>query len=382
MTVGATIMSIVANAFTAAVVRQQGGPFQLEDIRIGAPRHDEVLVRIVAAGMCHTDMVARDQVYPVPQPIVLGHEGSGVVEAVGADVTKVAPGDHVVLTFLSCGQCRACLEGAPASCEQFNPLNFSGQRSDGSHALCDHSGTALNDRFFGQSSFAAYAMANERNVVKVRQDVPLELLGPLGCGIQTGAGAVLNALKVGAGASFAAFGGGAVGLSAILAARAAGATTIFAIDVLPSRLELARELGATHVIDSREQDAVAVIREVTGAGVDFALDSTGIPAVIRSAVAALRPRGRCGIVGASRPGTNLELDANDLMQNCKHIFGIVEGDSVPDVFIPQLIELYRQGHFAFDRLIRFYPFAQINQAAHDSETGLTLKPVILIDTQG
>ncbi|KAB0265571.1 NAD(P)-dependent alcohol dehydrogenase [Microvirga brassicacearum] len=364
--------------FKAAVIRQQGGPFRIEAIRHGDLRHDEVLVKIVATGMCHTDMVARDQVYPVPHPIVLGHEGAGTVDAVGADVRKVAPGDHVVLTFLPCGRCRACQEGAPASCENFNAYNFSGQRPDGSHALCDSGGHDLNDRFFGQSSFGAYAIANERNVIKVRKDAPLELLGPLGCGIQTGAGAVLNALKVEAGSSFAAFGAGAVGLSAVMAAVVTGATTIVAIDVVPSRLELARTLGATHVIDSRNENPVEVIRGITGTGVDYSLECTGRADVARSAVEALRPRGVCGIVGASKPGTNLEVDINDVMQKCKVIRGIVEGDSVPDQFIPRLVELYMQGRFPFDKLVRFYSFDEINEAAEDSEKGGTIKPIIRI----
>lgn len=367
--------------FQAAVVRQKGGPFELESVTLTLPREYEVVVRIVATGMCHTDMIARDQVFPVPHPIVLGHEGAGVVEAVGAHVTKVQPGDHVVLTFLSCGHCRACQEGHPAYCENFNAHNFSGQRDeDGSHALCGHDHSLLNDRFFGQSSFGAYAIANERNVVKVRKDAPLELLGPLGCGVQTGAGTVLNALQVSAGQSFAAFGGGAVGLSAVMAAAAVGATTIFAVDVVPSRLELALTLGATHVINSKEQDAVAVIREVTGGGVDFAMDSTGIPAVIRNAVLALRPRGMAAVVGASKPGTVLDLDALDVLQNSKVICGVIEGDSVPDVFIPRLIDLYLAGHFPFDKLVKFYPFDRINEAAEDSEKGITLKPIIRIGT--
>lgn len=368
----------LSSPFRAAVVRQKGGPFQAEEIRHGDLRHDEVLVRIVATGMCHTDMVARDQVYPVPHPIVLGHEGAGVIEAIGAQVRKVEPGDHVVLTFLPCGRCRACQEGAPASCENFNAYNFSGRRPDGSHALCDSHGRDLNDRFFGQSSFGAYAIANERNVVKVRTDAPLELLGPLGCGIQTGAGAVLNALKVNAGSSFAAFGAGAVGLSAVMAAVVTGATTIIAVDVVAPRLELAKALGATHVIDSRNENPVEAIRAITGAGVDYALESTGHADVARSAVEALRPRGVCGIVGAAPPGTDLEVDINDVMQNCKVIRGIVEGDSVPDQFIPRLVELHMQGRFPFDRLVRFYPFDKINEAAEDSEKGGTIKPIIRI----
>jgi aryl-alcohol dehydrogenase len=371
--------SVQTRECQAAVVRNKGGLFALEQVTIGPLRPDEILVRIVATGMCHTDMVARDQVYPVPQPIVLGHEGAGIVVAVGTGVEKVAPEDHVVLTFLSCGHCRACLEGAPASCENFNELNFSGHRHDGSHALRDHEGHDLNDRFFGQSSFAGFAISNVRNAVKVRTDAPLELLGPLGCGIQTGAGAVINALKVGAGASFAAFGGGAVGLSAVMAAAVTGATTIFAIDVVPSRLELAKTLGATHVINSREQDPVEAIRKVTGTGVDFSLDSTGRPEVTRSAVDALRPRGLCGVIGAYKPGANLAIDANDLMQSCKRIRGIVEGDSVPDIFIPHLVDLFMQGRFPFDRLVTFYDFDEINSAAADSEKGGTIKPIVRIN---
>jgi aryl-alcohol dehydrogenase len=288
----------------------------------------------------------------------------------------VIPGDHVVLSFLPCGLCRACVEGEPASCENFNDYNFSGQRPDLSHALRDAQGRELNDRFFGQSSFASYAIANERNIVKVRKDASLELLGPLGCGIQTGAGAVLNALRVRAGSSFAAFGAGAVGLSAVMAAVATGATFVFAIDVVPSRLELAKTLGATHVVNSREQNAVEIVRQVMGSGVDFALDSTGRPEVVRAAVEALRPRGVCGIVGASKPGTDLQVDINDFMQKCKVIRGIVEGNSVPDVFIPQLVDLFMQGRFPFDKLVKFYPFDQINEAAHDSERGGTVKPII------
>lgn len=362
----------------AAVVREKGGPFLIEDIHLAEPRPHEVLVRIVATGMCHTDMVVRDQVYPVPQPIVLGHEGAGVIEAVGAEVTGLVPGDHVVLTFLPCGACRCCQTAAPASCEHLNDWNFAGARVDGTHACCDHDGGVLHDRFFGQSSFATYAIADERNVVKVRKDAPLELLGPLGCGVQTGAGAVLNALDVRAGASFAAFGAGAVGFSAIMAARVAGATTIIAVDVVPERLALALELGATHAFNSRECDVVAEIRALTGGGVDFSLDSTGIAAVVRAAFDALRARGTCGIVGASPIGTELAFDAVDLMQSCKRVRGIIEGDSVPAVFIPKLVDLFMQGRFPIDRIVRFYDFDQMNEAAADSEHGHTIKPIIRI----
>lgn len=361
---------------TTAVVREQGGDFLIEPASIGAPGPREVLVRVVATGVCHTDMIIRDQYYPSPLPAVLGHEGSGVVEAVGAEVRSVAPGDHVVMTFMSCGYCGQCDQGHPAHCENFFGLNFGGGRGDGSTATCDAHGDVLHDHFFGQSSFGSFAVAHERNVVKVSRDAPLELLGPLGCGIMTGAGAVLNALKVEAGSSFAAFGSGAVGLSAVMAARVAGATTIIAVDVTPSRLALAKELGATHVVNSREVDVVATIKQITGGGVHYTLESSGRPEVLRQAIDALAIRGSCGIVGAPRLGTEASFDVNDVMVPGKRIIGIVEGDSVPQVFIPRLVDLYLQGRFPFDRLVGFYDFAQINEAIADSESGKTIKPIL------
>lgn len=342
------------------------------------PRADEVRVRIVAAGMCHTDMVARDQLYEVPLPIVLGHEGSGVVEQIGGHVKKVAVGDHVVLTYMWCGHCKPCLGGAMTYCEHFYALNFGGAREDGSTSTFGTNNTSepIHDHFFGQSSFGTFALVHQRNVIKVSKDAPLELLGPLGCGIQTGAGAVINALKVNPGSSFAAFGGGAVGLSAVMAARAAGATIIISADVVPSRLALAMELGATHTINSGETDPVEAVRKITGGGADFALESSGRPAVLRQAIDALAIRGTCGIVGAPALGTEASFDVNAVMTTGKRIIGIVEGDSKPDLFIPALVELYLQGRFPFDKLVKFYSIDQINQAAEDSERGITIKPII------
>lgn len=362
----------------AAVIRQKGGPFKIEDLLLEDPRPDEVRVRIVAAGMCHTDMVARDQLYDVPLPVVLGHEGSGVVEQTGNAVKKVAVGDHVVLTFMWCGHCKSCLQGNFTYCEYFYPLNFGGAREDGSVATHSDNDTQepIHDHFFGQSSFGTFALVHERNVIKVPNDAPLELLGPLGCGIQTGAGAVMNALKVTPGSSFAAFGGGAVGLSAVMAARAAGATTIISADVVPARLTLAMELGATHTINSREVDPVETVREITGGGADFTLESSGRPAVLRQAIDALAIRGTCGIVGAPALGTEASFDVNGVMTTGKRIIGIIEGDSKPDLFIPMLVQLFQQGKFPFDRLVKFYSLDQINQAAEDSEKGVTIKPII------
>jgi aryl-alcohol dehydrogenase len=362
---------------TVAVLRESGAELKIEKALLTAPRPTEVRVRVVASGVCHTDMVVRDQLFPTPLPMVLGHEGSGVVEAVGYAVTTVAPGDHVVMTYMSCGLCLPCETGHPAHCSHMHPLNFGGGRIDGSTSTCSCvDDSPIHDHFFGQSSFSTYAIANERNVVKVSKEAPLELLGPLGCGIQTGAGSVLKALKVEAGASFAAFGAGAVGLAAVMAAKVAGATTIIAVDVTPSRLELALELGATHVINSREEDPVKRIQAITGGGVNYSLECSGRAEVLRQAIDSVTTLGTCGIVGATRMGTEVAFNINDVMIPGKRIMGIVQGDVVANAFIPTLVDLYLQGRFPFDKLCRFYAFDQVNEAMADSERGVTIKPIL------
>ena len=363
---------------TAAVVNEEASPFSVEELELEEPRADEVLVRVVAAGICHTDLIVRDQWYPVPLPAVLGHEGAGVVERTGEGITKVRPGDHVVLSFNSCGECLNCARGKPAYCLNFFGRNFGGSRPDGSTGI-SRDGRALHSHFFGQSSFASYALVAERSVIKVPEDAPLELLGPLGCGVQTGAGGVLNVLHPEAGTSLAVFGAGAVGMSAIMAAAVTGCTTIIGIDVKPNRLELARELGATHTINGAEVDAVEEIGNITDGGADYVLETTGVPGVLRQSVDALAPLGVCGVIGAPPLGTEVGLDINDVLIPGKTVRGIVEGDSVPDVFIPRLIELYDRGRFPFDRLIEFYDLKGVNQAAEDSEEGSVLKPVLRME---
>jgi aryl-alcohol dehydrogenase len=364
---------------TAAVVREQEQPFEVEEFDLEEPRAGEVLVRVVATGMCHTDIIVRDQWYPVPLPVILGHEGAGVVEGVGEGVTDLEPGDHVVLTFASCGRCAYCLRGKPTYCLQFFGLNFGGTRLDGSNAL-SKDGEPVHDRFFGQSSFATYAIATERNAIKVRDDVSLELLGPLGCGIQTGAGGVMNVLKPEAGTSIVLFGAGAVGLSAVMAAQIVGCSTIVAVDVVSGRLELARELGATHTIGANEsENLVEEVQEITGGGADYSIESSAVPAVLRQAVDSLGPLGVCGLIGAAPLGTEFSLDMNDVLIPGKTVRGIVEGDSVPHVFIPRLVDLYQAGRFPFDRLVQSYSLDEINQAAEDAEEGNTLKPVLRME---
>ncbi len=360
-----------------AVVRAKGGPFVLEQLELAEPGDDQVLVKIVASGMCHTDLICRDQYYPVPLPMVLGHEGAGIVEKVGRGVKKVVPGDHVVLTFYTCGHCPACLSGDSTSCANFFVPNFMGKAADGSCTMHDHGGGEIGASFFGQSSFGSYALSYERNTVKVPKDVPLELLGPLGCGIQTGAGSVLNALNPPAGSSIAIFGAGAVGLSAVMGAVIAGCTTIISVDIKDNRLAFAKDLGATHTINAAKGNPVEEIQKLTGGGILYALETSGVAAVLGQAINSTCYGGEIGIVGAPPLGTTIPVDVNFMLFNRK-LRGIVEGHSVPDIFIPRLVELYRQGKFPFDKLVKFYNFDQINEAAADSEKGVTIKPVLRI----
>jgi len=361
----------------AAVTRESHAPMSLEALDLEDPRDGEILVKVVAVGICHTDMAIRDKALPVPQPIVLGHEGAGVVEKVGHAVTKVKPGDHVVMTFNSCGKCPSCNEHASTYCHEFFGYNFSGSRPDGSSPL-RKGNKAIHGNFFGQSSFATHAICHERNIVKVPDDAPLEILGPLACGIQTGAGAVINAMKVGMGQSLAVFGVGSVGLSAVMAARMVGAATIIAVDLIDERLKLAGELGATHTINASKEKPVEAIMKITGVGVNFSFESSGVASVVRQAVEALAPRGLCGIVGAPPLGSETTLDLTHLMAAGRSVRGIVEGDSTPNVFIPHMIEMHRQGRFPFDRLITKYEFSDINAAIADSEAGRAVKPVLLM----
>ena len=360
---------------TAAIARVAGAPLSIEEIDIEEPREQEILVEVVATGVCHTDLVVRDGMLPTPLPVVLGHEGAGIVRAVGSQVSSIQPGDHIVMSYNSCGTCPSCAEGEKSYCHEFFPRNFFAVREDGSSALSQDDGI-IHGNFFGQSSFASYAICHETNAVKVDKSLPLELLGPLACGVQTGAGAVLKALKVQEGKSFILFGAGSVGLSAIMAAKIAAAHPIIAVDTQPKRLEMARQLGATHTINPTVQDVGAEVMSITGYGVNYALDTTGIAAVIRSAVECLAPRGVCGILGASGPDAEITLNETHFMSGGRQLMGIVEGAADPQTFIPELIALYLKGVFPFDKLVTYYPAENINQAIEDTKTGRAIKPIV------
>jgi aryl-alcohol dehydrogenase len=361
---------------TAAVTEEKGAPFVLREVELGEPRPDELVVKVAAAGICHTDLICRDQWLPVPFPTVFGHEGAGAVEQVGSAVTELSAGDRVAISFNSCGSCRSCLGGKPSYCHAFFEHNFASSRpGDGSTALSSN-GDRINAHFFGQSSFATYAVANVRSVVRLDGSMPLEVAAPLGCGIQTGSGAVFNSLRIPAGASLAVFGAGAVGLAAVMAAVVAGCSTIVAVDLRPTRLDLARELGATHTVDAGENDPVEAIRDVTGGGADYSLEASGSTTALRQAVDCLTPTGVCGVAGAPPFGAEASFDVNFVLSGGRTIRGIVEGDAVPQLFLPQLVRLWEQGRFPVERIMAFYDFDQIEQAAHDAEEGHVVKPVL------
>lgn len=360
----------------AAVAFESGKPLHITEVELDEPRAGEVRIKLVATGVCHTDAIVRDQWYPTPLPAVLGHEGAGVVDAVGPGVTKVNVGDHVLLSFDHCGECSNCSSGKPGYCVNFFGANFGGRRQDGSTAF-SHEGVAISSHFFGQSSFSQFANVSVNSVVKVSQSAPLEILAPLGCGIQTGAGAVLNVLEPTAGSSIAIFGAGAVGLSGLLAAVIANCTTIIAVDVHDSRLEFAKTLGATHTVNASKVDVIEEIQKITGGGVNYALETTGVAAVFSNMTKSLAVRGHAAVVGAAALGTNADLDIGSLLPMGISVTFVVEGDSVPSKFVPELVELFERGLFPFDKLIKQYPFDQINEAFEDSAQGVTLKPVVV-----
>lgn len=363
---------------TQAAVAYSGEPgFKYETIQIEQPRADEILIRVLGVGLCHTDLVFSSGASPYPFPAVFGHEGAGIVEAVGENISKVKPGDHVLVTFRSCGRCDRCTSGDPAYCRTMPMLNYTGRRTDGTTPLSNALGPVASN-FFGQSTFAAHALTYERNVVKVDPDLPVEIMGPLGCGIQTGAGAVMRSLAAQEGSAILITGGGSVGLSAVMGAHIQKCATIILVEPMASRRQLALELGATHCIDpASTSDLPASIREIVPHGVDNALDTTGVPAVQSAALASLGSNATLGLVGISAPGTPLPGDVNTVMTFGQSIKGIIEGDSDPDEFIPELIEHFKAGRLPFDKLVKTFRLDQINEAIADQHAGNCVKAVLI-----
>ena len=368
-------MSDSTRNVTAAVLRAGNGPFTIEELTLSAPRADEVVVRMVAAGMCHTDLLSREL---PPEffggPTVYGHEGAGVVEAIGEAVTAVAVGDHVVLSFNSCGDCPACNQGRLPYCFNFSQYNMSGGGPDGTAAFVDADGARVNSHFFGQSSFASQSVVAESSCVRVDPSYDLRKLGPLGCGIQTGAGAILNTLHVEPGSSVVIAGAGALGLSAVMAAKVAGAGTIVAIDRHANRLELADRYGATATISTSPDQLAAAIQAATGGGADYAFDTTGNAGVVRGLYEGLNNIGTLGMAGVGFGEVTLDFLS---MIGGRTITGVMEGDSTPREFIPRLAQLNADGEFPFDELIVEFALADVNAAEAASASGAVIKPVLI-----
>lgn len=360
---------------TAAVLRAAGAPLELLEVDLEDPRPHEVVVRLVSSGICHTDLGFLATATEAQLPIVFGHEGAGIVEQTGSALTGLSAGDHVVLSYNSCGDCDNCRTEAPNYCRDFVGLNLIGARLDGTTPL-QHDGQPVLGHFFGQSSWATHAITTDRNCVKVDDDLPLHLLGPLGCGVQTGAGAVLNTLNPPAGSSIAIFAMGSVGLAAILGAVVAGCETIIAVDINDDRLNLAAQLGATATINSSREDAVARIHELTGGlGAHFAVDCIGISGVVDAALRSLRMPGVCATVGFQGEPNIVTIDQCHLLFG-RRLIGVIEGDAVPGEFIPRLLALFRAGKFPFDKLIDTYPFESINEAISAVHHGKSIKAVL------
>lgn len=365
---------------TAAVMEKADGTLTrrriaLEEVELDAPYDDEVLIRISSCGVCGTDRGAIHGLEPYPTPGVLGHEGCGIVEAIGRDVKAVRPGDRVMIGFPFCGECRSCRRGQPRYCEKGQGLVFSGYRLDGTGGMTRLNGEKLAGRFFQQSSWATHTVALERQLARVPDGLDLDTTGPYGCSISTGAGAVLNELQPIPGSSIAIFGAGNVGLAAIMAARLTGATRIIAIDKEPTRLALARELGATHTIE-HGADTVAELKELTGDRLDYSMEATDGSNLVAEAIAALGVLGTCAMVGGAKMTASVTFNHPDVLMHGKRVMGVMGGGGQSPMFLESLMQLQLQGRFPVERLMRSYPFAQVNQAIDDSDAGVTVKPIL------
>jgi aryl-alcohol dehydrogenase len=359
-----------------AAVTHEAGQLSIEEVDVAAPKVTEALIRVVACGVCHTDAAGLHQFIPVALPAIFGHEGVGVVEEVGAGVETLKKGDMVLLTFPSCGTCSYCVAGQPYACDNLNMLFFDGKFKDGTKRFSQN-GEDISS-FFGQGGFSTYTVVDARNAVKVDLDSEEDLakLCSMGCGVQTGAGAVLNGLKPEPGSSLVVFGCGGVGMAALMAAKISGCSQIIAVDVVPSRLELALEIGATHVVNGKEVDAVEEIKKITGGGANYSVESSGVTQLTLQALACLRRLGKACVVSVTGPET-IDLPIEGLLMNPSvSLIGLTEGGSNPQVFIPQLVQYFKEGRLPVDKLIKFYDFEDIEKAFEDSHNGSTIKPIL------
>jgi len=361
-------------------MHERHGRWRMETLEVADPAPNEVLVRVVASGICQTDVHARDGFFPIPCPAVFGHEGAGVVERIGSAVTTLVPGDHVIMANPSCGECPDCRAGYETYCSKAPTLKQSGMRSDGASTAFRLDGHPVYGSFFQQSSFASYTLAMARNTIRVPKDAPLDIVAAFPCGVNTGAGAVLNVLKPAPGDAYVAFGTGTVGFAGMLAAKLAGCDPIIAVDLFDDRLALARSLGATHTVNAKHPQLIDEVRRLAGGrGARFCLEAAGFPEALRAAVDVLAPRGTACLVGSARAGVEVALEMKTIQQG-RIVRGCVQGESDVQTFLPRLIALHREGKLPIDRLIRHYEHAAIDEAVADMLSGKTIKAVLRIGT--
>jgi len=358
----------------AAVARSQEGALSLEEVSISEPQAGELLVRVEACGICHTDTKYRRI---LPLPAVFGHEGVGTVEAVGADVTSVRPGDRVIMAYPFCGACPACRNNRTYGCESIPKLKFSGGRYDGSKPI-SVGGESITSAFFQQSAFATRALTRETSVVPVSTDLPVSLLAALPCGVQTGAGAVFNTFALGSSHSIFVVGAGTVGLSAIMAAKVAGVYPRIISDLVPERLELAREVGASHVLDARTGDVVQQVRKIAPHGVTHALETAVSMAALEQAIECLAQGGKVGIVSAPPAGVKFPFSTRGIFERVASLWGIIQGSAVSAEFIPRLVKLVESGALPVDKIVSAYDFEDINRALVDVKSGRAVKAVLVM----
>jgi Zn-dependent alcohol dehydrogenase len=359
-----------------AAVVNESYELVIEDLEVPEPGPGEVLVRLVATGVCHTDLSVLQGNLPVPLPIVIGHEGAGVVERLGPGVDTVSVGDHVVCSIVvSCGECHQCYIGNLALCEKGSQVAFGGTMLDGTTRLRGNGRDYHH--FFCQSSFAEYAVVPARALVCVRRDAPLETLSVLGCGAMAGIGAVMRRAEVVPGASVVVIGAGGVGLSAVMAARAVGATTIVAVDVKDEKLARAQDLGATHVVNSTTDDVVSAVMAATGRGADYAFDAVGNEATLGAAFQSVRPGGDVVAIGLTHIANTITIDIFSLLLQ-KRLTGTYAGSITPRVDIPAAVDLFMDGRLPLDKLISSqYKLDELPQAYEDLEAGRIGRGVVV-----
>ena len=361
----------------AAVFREVGQPLQIEEIQISKPGPREVLVRTAAAGVCHSDLHFIEGLYPGASPMVLGHESAGVVEQVGSDVTYVKPGDHVI-TCLSvfCGHCESCLTGHMSLCSSAETR----RKKDEEPRLSQ--GGNLVHQFANLSSFAEQMLIHEHGLVKIREDMPLDRAALIGCGVTTGVGSVFHTAGVEPGSTVAVIGCGGVGLSCINGAALVGASMIIAIDKVESKLEMAKDFGATHVINGSNSDPVEQVRELTGGpggGVQYSFEAIGLKQTAEQAFRMIRAGGTATIIGMIPVGVKIELTGSDFLRE-KKIQGTMMGSNRFRVDMPRYIDFYLQGRLHLDQMIsKRIPLEDINDAFADMKTGEVARSVIIFD---